>query len=359
MIDGPWVSVAGSRVRARPVQRGDVPAVVDLFSDVFDRRMTADHYRWKLLERPSPTDNTVIAVNDRGRPVFHLGGIPCRCSIGGVERWVMVAVDAMTESEHRRQGLFTTCASGLFERWRQAGVALVLGMPNERHGSRVQALGWRPLSSLQWLLFPLQPERLLARRLGIPGLSRLRVGGRWWYALTANRGAVDGDVVVSEISAPGDELDRFWQRMESQAGNGLLRDRAWLTWRYVRIPGRCYRLLKATRGTSGGEMLGYLVCGVRDPRALTIPELVVAPGDATTFSALIRAALRGYAGDAESVRVLAAPGSWAHGRLRRAGFLPMRHQFQVQVIELDPEVLRADVARTADWNLMGGDFDVV
>lgn len=359
VIDGPLVSVAGSLVRARPVERGDVPAVVELFSDVFDRHMTAEHYRWKLFERPSPTDNTVIAANDRGRPVFHLGGIPCRCSIAGVERWVMVAVDAMTRREQRRQGLFTTCASWLFERWRQAGVALVLGMPNERHGSRVQALGWRPLGSLEWLLFPLQPESLLARRLGIPGLSRLRVGGRWWYAVTANRGAVDGDIVVSEISAPGDEFDRFWQRIAPQGGNGLVRDRAWLTWRYCRIPGRCYRLLKAARGTSGGAMLGYLVCGVRDPRALTIPELVVAPGDATTFSALIRAALREYAGDADSVRMLAVPGSWAHGRLRRAGFLRMRHQFRVQVIQLDPDVLPPDLSTAGDWNLMGGDFDVV
>ena len=54
--------------------------------------------------------------------------MPCRCRLGETERWVMVAVDSMTDPAWRRRGVLTRVTGDLFERWRQAGVALVLGL---------------------------------------------------------------------------------------------------------------------------------------------------------------------------------------------------------------------------------------
>jgi hypothetical protein len=330
--------------------------VVALLSGDAGGPNTADQYRWKLLARPSPVANVAIAVDQSDRPVFHIAGIPCRCRLAGAERWVMVAVDAMTAPAFRRQGLLTTHTTQLFARWRAAGVALVLGLPNDNWRSRARALGWTPLGRLQWLVLPLRPERLLARKLGVPWLAHLEHAGRWWRALAVDRRA-DPSVEVREVTAAGAEFDALWLRASPALGWSLTRDRAWVTWRYLAAPGSAYRVLLATRS---GEAAGYAACGTRGPRRATIAEVFTAPGDTRAFTALVRAAIaQATANGADSIRALAAPGSWPHRAFLRAGFFRSRHAFDVEYVPLDPSIGAGDVRTTSDWYLMGGDFDAI
>src|SRR5262249_21977087 len=159
----------------------------------------ADHYRWKLRTRQTPVDNVRIAVNAADRLVFHIGGIPCRAVVGGRERWVMVAVDAMTAKDARRQGLLTSQARALFATWKEAGVAMILGMPNENYGTRARVIGWRPFGALEWLLLPLRPERMAARKLGLPWLAELSGLGQAWRAVMVGRRSRGAGIAVEEV----------------------------------------------------------------------------------------------------------------------------------------------------------------
>jgi len=341
-------------VRARSLAPDDVPAVVALLSRGGGRPVTADHYRWKLLERPSPIANVALAVDERDHPVFHLAGIPCRCRLAGTERWVMVAVDAMTAPEFRRRAVLKTQARDLFARWKAAGIALVLGLPNESY--RAGALGWIPMGQLQWLVLPLRPERVLARKLGVPPLARLERLGAWWRALAVPR-ATEPPLDVREITTAGEELDRLWQRAKPTVARSLARDRSWVAWRYLAAPAHAYGVLVASRA---GEAVGYAACGAQGAERATIAEIFTAPGDTTAFTALVRAAAaRALARGAESLWTLAATGSWPHRALRRAGFFRSRHAFRVDYILLDPSLDARDVGEASDWYMVGGDFDAI
>jgi hypothetical protein len=341
-------------VRARPLAPDDVPAVVALLSGGGGRPVTAEHYRWKLLERPSPTANVAIAVDERDHPVFHLAGVPCRCRLAGTERWVMVAVDAMTAPEFRRRGVLKTQARDLFARWKAAGIALVLGLPNENY--RAGALGWTPMGRLQWLVLPLRPERVLARKLGMPSLARLERLGAWWRALAVPR-AADPRIAIREVGTAGEDLDRLWQRAKESVTRSLARDRSWVAWRYLRAPEQAYGVLVASRA---GEAVGYAACGAQGAERATIAEIFTAAGDMTAFTALVRAAAaRALARGADSLWTLAAAGSWPHRALRRAGFFRSRHAFRVDYILLDSSLDARDVGQAADWYMVGGDFDAI
>src|SRR5262245_1751083 len=159
---------------------GDIPAIVDLFGRAFGRTMTPDHYGWKLRTRESPVENVAIAVDDADRPVFHIGAIPCRLRMGETSRWVMVAVDGMTDPAWRRRGVLTRVTGDLFERWRRAGIAMVLGLPNDQWRSRIGVLGWRHLFPLEWLVRPLLPGQLLARAIRVGTSNRPGWLSRAW-----------------------------------------------------------------------------------------------------------------------------------------------------------------------------------
>jgi hypothetical protein len=112
--------------------------------------------------------------------------MPTRFKIDERASDAMVAVDAMTAPAFRRRGLLTEVVARSHDEWRDAGIAFVIGLPNQQWGSRARALGWRELFPLQWLARPLRPEALIARRLGLPGLGRVHMFGSVWNRF-ANR----------------------------------------------------------------------------------------------------------------------------------------------------------------------------
>ncbi|HWP03806.1 MAG TPA: GNAT family N-acetyltransferase, partial [Gemmatimonadaceae bacterium] len=120
----------------RPHRPGDERALVALFQEVFRRPIDETYWRWKLKALPSPTENVGVAVDEADRPVFQIGGIPGTWWIDHREALVMVAVDAMTHPRFRRRGILSQVGRQLFRNWRDAGVSLVLGLPNEQWGSR-------------------------------------------------------------------------------------------------------------------------------------------------------------------------------------------------------------------------------
>jgi hypothetical protein len=342
--------------RVRPMRAGDEAGIRRLLERGFGRRLEQADWRWKFKLRPSPVENVWLAADGDGQPIFHYGGVPRTLKLGAEERDVMIAVDSVTESEFRRRGILTAGVRSAHRAWAEAGFACVLGLPNEQWGSRIQALDWRPLFPLTWLLRPLRPEQLLARRLGFPPLGKLGFIGRLGRSLPQD--PPDPSFEIEEVERLGDEVGAV---AAAYASEGLLlpaRDSAWLDWRYFACPLHRYRMLAARRG---GRLAGYLVYRF-DPESRYgfIAELLTRPDDdGARYALAVAAAERLDRRGAIAVAALAAPGSALFRSLRHARFLPRRKSFGVHCVPLaddfDPAMLR-DPSRF--W-LQGGDFDVI
>src|SRR5262245_5142496 len=237
----------------RAYQPGDERALAALFERVFGRPIGEAHWRWKLKQLPSPVENVWLAVHD-GAPIFQYAAIPTRYRLPEGEATAMVSVDTMTAPEFQRRGLLSTIGRHAYEAWRAAGIPFVIGLPNERWGSRASALGWQPLFSLQWLVRPLRPEALLARRMGLPALARLTPLGALWNGLASTRAQMDRSIRVHPIDRAGPELDRLWRRCAADTPFSVVRDSAWVNWRYLDAPSLGYRVLLAERN---GGPAGY------------------------------------------------------------------------------------------------------
>jgi hypothetical protein len=348
--------------RVRPYRPGDERALAALWTATFGRTMTEDFWRWKCKGLPSNVENVGVAAGPDDRPIAQFVGIPCRAMVQGVERRVMVGADVVTHAAFRRRGVFTETVRRLFTTWREAGVALVLGLANDRWGSRAAALGYERYFKLHWLVRPVRPERLLARRMGLPALARRRWLGRLWNGGwdRASRGAPEVSVRLLGAATPA--LDAIWQRAAPRAGLSLVRDAAWVAWRYFAPPvppEAGYRVTLAERDEAPGGYAAYRV--VRHARAAHAQIAdVFAPGDRTALRALVRDVVaRAAAEDVDVITALAVRGSDAHRALRRAGFVFSPGAYRLEAVRLDRSIASAALGDPRAWWLSGGDFDVV
>ncbi len=331
---------------------------MELWTEAFGRPLTEAAWRWKAKGRPASTENVAVAVGADDRPIFQFIGIPCPALVLGARRTVMVGADVVTAPEFRRCGVFTDTARRLFDSWRDAGIALVLGLANDpRWGSRAAALGYERYFPLRWRIRPLRPERLLARKIGVGAFAELRAAGDLWNRIWDR--ALPPEITVRPLAGPSPEIDAVWERGARHLQTSLVRDRAWVAWRYADHPSGDYRLTLAERT---GKPTGYAAYRVARKEGRTVVHVaeIFAPSDRTAVRALVRDIVaRSLEEDADSVVTLAVPGSDVDRELRRAGFLFSPGAYRLEVIRLDatlPATLLADPAR---WWLAGGDFDVI
>jgi hypothetical protein len=349
MTERPW--------RIRPYRPGDERALVALWTEAFGRPMSEAHWRWKAKGRPSPVENVGVAVDGDDRPIFQFVGIPCPAIVLGRPRTVMVGADVVTAPEFRARGVFTATARRLFDSWRAAGVALILGLANDRWRSRADVLGYERYFRLERLIRPLHPERLLARKTRLAAARRLSGVARLWN-WTWDRSA-PRDIVVRELERATPEIDALWARAAGAVRTSLVRDRAWVAWRYCDIPERAYRVTLAERNGIPSGYAAYRLVPGEHGAAVHLPE-VFAPGDRMVFRALVRDVVqRAIAHDADSILTLATPGTTAHRELARAGFLFARGGWPLEVVRLDETIARAPLRDPTAWWLAGGDFDVI
>ena len=342
----------------RSYRAGDESCLVELFAAVFGRHIDEQHWRWKLHAPDSPVPNVLLATSG-DRPVFQYAGILTAFELDGARRNGMVSVDTMTAPDFRRRGLLTRVATEAYSRWRDAGIEFVFGLPNEQWGSRAAALGWLPLFPLRRMVRPLRPEALLAHRFALPWLSSMKLASSLWNGIFARLPPRDPSLAIQAVARAGPEFDRLWASCRGNAKFGVVRDRAWVQWRFLDCPSRRYRVRLATRA---GEPAGYCAYAVYDSgsgRRAVIAELAAPDGDAATRRTLLADVLRELlAEDVGHVTSLAVPGAPIYRDLRAAGFFG-GPAFSVQIVPLNPALPIDELRRAENWDLSGAAFDVI
>jgi hypothetical protein len=322
----------------RPASEGDLEALIALRERTFGQRIAPAQWRWKLAGRPTPVPN-VWVVEAGGRLIFQYAGIPTRVRHLGTDALAMVSVDTMTDPDYRRRGLLTRMGGATYEHWRRAGVAFVLGIPNEQWGSRAAAMGWAPIAELRRWVRWLAPLEMLAASVG------LRFRRRAAEVDDARAGLPDV-LSVSEVTelAP---LDQLWRRTGDE---GVVRDADWFRWRYLEaIP--AWTVLAARRDEQTVGALAFRLDAHPTRPTGVIGEVV--GSDLATLRALLRAAgsrLRRLG--ALKATLLIQPNSMLEQAALASGFIPRRYAFSVQAIDLGGGLPRAG-------HFQGGDFDVV
>jgi hypothetical protein len=162
------------------------------------------------------------------------------------------------------------------------------------------------------------------------------------------------------VRQAGPELDAVWRRCAPQAGISVVRDRAWVEWRYLASPSFDYRIVLAERAGTPVGYAAYRVEAGLERRIGYLAEVLAPRDDPAVLSTLVgQLSQRLQADGVELAAAQAPPGTWYFRRLRRAGFVWSWGDFSAQYVPLDASLPRASFGDVRHWTMWGGDFDSI
>jgi hypothetical protein len=169
---------AGNNYTVTRIRQEDMPGLEKLFRKVYQRPVSPGYFKRKLATGYTGLDNAgFIASSSENEVVAVLCVVPCTILVNGKRIKAAQLTDGMTDSFHRRNGLFGELVTAIIELAKQSGIELLFGFPNQDSYQPLLKNGWEQQQQLDRFVIPVERSALwLFRRL--TGLKLLKSGER-------------------------------------------------------------------------------------------------------------------------------------------------------------------------------------
>lgn len=350
----------------RPYQEGDGEKIRGLFRTVYSRDLDAKEWEWRYLSNPSSLVAISIAETEHGEVIGQYALQPIPMKVEDRNCLGTLSLDTMTHPDFRNQGMFVKLAEHNYAFARRNGVVLTYGFPNEnsRHGF-FRRLDWRPLApAAPVYLRPMKMDSLLKNRFG--SRRTVSLAGRFlqwgWnrlYSAGAGKRASCDVLPVKEVDP---RWDHFWNRVSSFIPVGLIRNAAFMRWRYLAHPVFPYALFAAVRDA---DIVGYVVLRLESRFGMRIGHIVdLLAQDERAFGDLLHRSLLYFEENgAEIASFLMMPRFAKAEHLGRFGFFRLPARFSPQELYLGVRSHEPSLAPSLSdpdrWYITWGDHDRV
>src|SRR5690606_8441746 len=233
------------------------PETVLLFKNCFDLNGSPKDLKkieWQFFLNPEKKNYVNIAydtIQERTAAIYAIS--PIRFLVNNEEVIASQSLDTITDVEYRGKGLFVSLAKDVYSTAAADGISLVYGFPNGNsiHGFQ-KKLEWVVLDPLPFLIRPLRTQYFTEKikklnffpNVNLPLLS---------FMTNYN--------IVEDLRIP-DEINNIWRMFSKKIKVGVIRDKEYLTWRYLNKPGENYRIAHCYNKT--GKYLGLIIYTVKN-----------------------------------------------------------------------------------------------
>jgi len=248
----------------RDYHEGDEEGIFELLKAVYPER---EHdygrwlrwWRWMYKDNPAGPGRIGIAEHNN-KIVGHYAIVPLRLSIMGKTVLASQALDGLTHPDYRRTKIFETLVRKVHADGARDGIRIVYGFPNQfSRAGLVGKLDWFDIANMQLML------KVINWKDAIGLLAKNQYLGSIFSPIASllcdktllrrKRPNVAEGLTVKEVTSFDERLDILWSKVANQFHIMVLRDDAYLRWRYG-APETNYSIFIAEKDS---EVLGYLV----------------------------------------------------------------------------------------------------
>lgn len=258
----PSDSKAGAAFEApiyRPARDEDAAELTELINRGYGIHRDLRYWQWKFQDNPAGRALSCLVERD-GRCVAHFGGLPARFIVQGIPRLGVQDVDDFVEAELRTFRGAAQLNRCRVEINRKAGADFLFGFSIEETSQISQMqFGYELVDHIPRLVRVLDYRPLLGRRRLMRGLAPLAgLRNRLSPHPSLEDMALPAGTRMESIDRFDQRFDRFWQTIAGDYPIMVIRDAAYLNWRYVEIPSvDTARFALLDEGS--GEVCGFIV----------------------------------------------------------------------------------------------------
>ena len=325
-------------VEIGPYEAGDETAILSTFQRVFGCQRSLAEWEWEFRQNPAGL-HCFRAKTADGRVVSQFTGIPRRVQVGSEERCFAEIVDSMTDPEFRqglkKPGLFaSTCLQYVEHFGRPDREAIMYGLPVPqawRIGARL--LGYRLLHDVELLEGDVSAEPTVPPAGERHGLS---------YR------------TVNELPS---DLEELSQAVRAHHDVIVIRDRRYLTWRFLLRPNVSYRIVEVRDVRARLLALVVLRHGWLGQPLTALAEWIVRPDEPALSEIIDLVKCLARSAGSEALRLFLRPGWKEWQAFRDRGCEPIWTEWRFVARTYEPDRLSIDRLRDG-WYVTLGDFDL-
>lgn len=329
--------------------RADTEGICALLRRSFDGnpKSRPEVLDWQYWDNPFGAP-TVWLWEDQGRPVGHYAVVPYAGKLDGRPGTIGIGIDAAIDPDYQGRQLFGPLTSTLYEQAHADGMDAVVCYPNDNSVRGIARQGWHELGTLRTWLLPLRAD-WYARRTGVPSALLAPVVAAVRRRPRRGTRAYES----AEVTTVPDDTDLLWGQLDGDVTHGVVRDAAWLRWRYLDRPGPSpYRYYEVRRR---GQLHAFAVTTVQEQRGGRFTYLLELLADDDTAGRAVVAHVAADAPDCAGVLLATLPQTPLARRAAAAGLLPVpqrleEKQLHFGVVSDAPEL-------HGGWSLGWGDLD--
>jgi len=229
-----------------------------------DSEVAAPAYQdWQCERSPAgPAIATLAREVETGRLIGQAVTIPINVRLSGKVRTAGLSLNPVADPGYQGRDIYVGLLRDVCALSAKEGIAFTYGFPDRlSYSTFVNEAGFRDAGSVLLLIRPLNPERLALKTTHgrLPGRMAAIARRIWRTPAPAPRQDVLPSLEIAEVRSFDDSFAVFWERVQHRFPIMVVRDPAYLNWRFVDVPTREYTILAAR---SDGQIRGFAVLRV-------------------------------------------------------------------------------------------------
>ncbi|WP_246050156.1 GNAT family N-acetyltransferase [Aquibacillus sediminis] len=341
----------------RRYRAGDEQQIQALFEKVFKHKRSLSHWQWKFINTPTTTNPFILVFEEEGEILGHISLWVHDAFVDGKRTKLGLRVDTMVDPDAQGKGIYRKLNEHLFPEAKKDGISYVYGFPAAKAKQLFQRYtGAFHMTDMPRLVYVLRPLTLLSTKFSImkvfSGFDRLVAAIRLGKFTKQSR---NGE--VREVEKFDQTFDQLAERLRNRYPVQLVRDAAYLNWRYREHPDYQYHVLGYYEKQ---ELLGYLVYKIErnEQKGFTnglIMDLVVDENKQEVIQKELLAIAMKKMSKVDMVQAWSLPSMELYDLLKKHGFI--HKDSPVPLVGKEVTGTKTYASDYTNWFITTGDVD--
>jgi hypothetical protein len=347
---------------------GDENAICALFERVFGKPMgkteSIRHWQWEFLQNPVSSLFIKLAW-DGDKLVGQYTASPVQMYVKGSNITAALSHDTMTDPQYSGLGIFRATAEALYREQTDAGQRFIYGFPNRNsiHGFE-KYLKWQQIMPAPVHIRPVCIFKNIFQKIfhSTPGSSAASESA--FQDASSLLSGKSGKYKLHVETEFGDWADDLWVRCSNQHRLWVVRNKAYLNWRYVDKPENKYHIVSVWQDY---QPVGYVVIACNNMNfgdTIFIMDFLVDLNFKYAADVLIRYVVNvAKKNECAFASVLLTPGSKYLNIFRKKLFLPLPQFLFPQPLYFGARCFDQTMEQLVNdpkaWHISWGDNDVI